>query len=99
MAALSSSVLLISGRLTEEKHPQISSCLKVCSYMDFANHFRYALSALYDDSPGHDFADLNRLIGLHPLAAAAAFAALPILINKFYDALSQKPDIAHSVKS
>lgn len=76
-----SSGLLASSFCIEKKYPEISLYLRMTSIADFINHTIYALSALKASSTAlsHDFVRL-RLCGIHPLAAATAIVATPILI-------------------
>jgi hypothetical protein len=85
LAALAASLFM------RKSHPETSRYLETAALSDFLTHAFYALSALWTPRAhlSHDFVRLATL-GLHPLAAAAAIAAAPILLILGITALQQK---------
>lgn len=80
-ALLVSAALLAASQAIKEQYPQLSKYLLCWSAIDFLNHARYAFSALKADPTNHihDFARLASM-GLHPIAAAVAILAIPMII-------------------
>ncbi len=81
-------ILVASGEIglahyVQDDHPQLSLYLLSMGIMSIAQHVIYALSALWEKSPspGHDFVQLWRLGGIHPIQAAICMVALPMLVK------------------
>lgn len=67
---------LFMAFLLRKSHPEISHQLTACAVMGIAQNCLYAISAFWENSPGHDFVHLMSL-GIHPLVCVTAFVALP----------------------
>lgn len=67
-----------------KSHPELSSYFKMIGIAAIVHHALYALSALSQpmDCLSHDFVMLWHF-GIHPIAAAVAIIALPILIHDY----------------
>ena len=77
-----STVLLGVGLAHLDTSPEISRMLIVSALIDFVTHILYALSALTSNLTrfSHDFFALWQLGNIHPIVAAVAIAAIPVLV-------------------
>jgi quinol-cytochrome oxidoreductase complex cytochrome b subunit len=86
---LISTIAIAVGYAIRNKFPELGRYLIGVGRGDFYAHSFYALSAL-STTPGpkgHDFLRL-RAYGVHPLAAAIAILAIPLLLHM---AMSSRP--------
>ena len=85
LAMIDASILLIIAHLIKEDHPDWHWTLIHIAIQRVSSHVAYALSALTPLSPekalSHDFHYLWKHANIHPVAAAVAMAALPILVQ------------------
>lgn len=81
LAIASSSLLIISAACIAKKNPELSCHLVAMAVMGIAHHVFYALTALLQEklSPGHDFFPIWQLGNIHPIVAAVAMVAIPLL--------------------
>ena len=85
LAMIDASLLLILAHFVKESHPDWHQTLLHIAINRVANHVIYALSALFPMSAekalSHDFHYLWKHGGIHPIAAAVAMTALPLLVH------------------
>ena len=77
-----STLLLAIGLGIEQHNSEMGRMLIVSAVVNFLVHALYALSALLANPTNfsHDFVALWAMTGLHPIAAAVAMVAIPILL-------------------
>ena len=78
-------LILIAALSIHTRHPEIGNTCLTTAVFGFVSHAAYALDALRIGPfvRGHDFSILWGM-GIHPLAAAVAIIAIPILIAKVH---------------
>jgi hypothetical protein len=81
-----STVMLGAGLATTDSSPEISRMLIVAALTDFCTHVVYALTAITTNTGNlsHDFVALWQLAGIHPITAAIAIGAIPIVMIAGY---------------
>jgi hypothetical protein len=73
-----------------KEHPELSTYLLTMAITSIAIHAMYALSGLYKQNASHDFGAMAAM-GVHPLVAAAAIVAIPLIFKlglEIYSSLS-----------
>jgi hypothetical protein len=67
----------------KREHPRLHRYLLCSAILCIAQHVIYALSTLWERNPmsGHDFANLWKIGGLHPLISAICLVALPLIVQ------------------
>lgn len=79
---------LSASHYFRHSNPELSNQLLVMAFINTLSISLYALSTFEDHQPGHDFHNIWKFLGIHPLAATIGIIAIPIIakvaMNHYY---------------
>lgn len=84
ISVITSTLQLIAAHRCRKTRPELARYLRMSAIMTIGSHIEYALSSFsttLKEKPGHDFLQLQRLMGISPIVSCIAIVAIPLIVQ------------------